>query len=66
LCILGITALVSPIGVSWGEIQRDVWVMLGVTVLLVPFLLTGRRLSRLEGTIFLAIYIGYVAILLTA
>lgn len=66
LCILGITALVSPIGVSWGEIARDVWVMLGVSILLVPFLLTGRRLSRLEGAIFLAIYIGYVAVLLTA
>jgi cation:H+ antiporter len=65
LCILGITALVSPIGVSWAEIQRDVWVMLGVTVLLLPFLLTGRRLSRLEGGIFLALYVGYVAILLT-
>jgi cation:H+ antiporter len=65
LCIMGITALVSPIGVSWGAIARDVWVMLGVSVLLVPFLLTGRRLSRLEGVIFLAIYMGYVAVLLT-
>ena len=65
LCILGITAAVSPISVSWESVQRDVWVMLGVTVLLVPFLLTGRRLSRLEGTVFVALYVAYVALVLT-
>jgi cation:H+ antiporter len=66
LCILGITALVSPIGVSWQAVQRDAWVMLGVTVLFVPFLITGRRLSRLEGSVLVTLYIAYVVYVLVS
>jgi cation:H+ antiporter len=64
LCILGITALVSPISVVWQEVQRDAWVMLGVTVLFVPFLMTGRRLSRLEGIVLVTLYVAYVVYIL--
>jgi cation:H+ antiporter len=66
LCILGITALVSPIEVIWQEVQRDAWVMLGVTVLFVPFLMTGRRLTRLEGSVLVTLYIAYVVYVLVS
>lgn len=60
LCILGITGLVHPLevgGVTW----IDFGVMLGVSVLLLPFMLTGFVLKRWEGGVLLAIYVGYIA-----
>jgi Ca2+/Na+ antiporter len=38
--------------------------MLGITVLLVPILLTGRRVSRGEGALLLAVYGVYLALVL--
>ncbi len=64
LGILGITALVQPIGLPWESIQRDMWVMLLVSVLLWPFLVTGFRLGRREGGVFLGLYVAYVALLI--
>lgn len=63
LGILGITALVQPIGLPWESIQRDMWVMLGASVLLWPFLVTGFRLGRREGGVFLGLYVVYVTLL---
>ncbi|GIX18963.1 MAG: hypothetical protein KatS3mg120_0639 [Erythrobacter sp.] len=62
LCgILGLTALIHPIAVP-AEIARiDVWVMLGVTALLIVQLRSGWRLSRIEGALLLALYAGYTA-----
>ena len=60
LCgILGLTALIHPIAVP-AEIARiDVWVMLGVTALLIVQLRSGWRLSRIEGALLVALYAGY-------
>jgi cation:H+ antiporter len=64
LCgILGLTAVIHPIAVP-AEIARiDLWVMLGVTALLLLQLRSGWRLSRLEGAALLALYTGYTALL---
>jgi cation:H+ antiporter len=59
LSILGITALVTPIPIN-PEIMNDIWIMLGVAVILLPALLTGHRLSRTEAVFFLAAYAGYI------
>jgi cation:H+ antiporter len=59
--ILGITAIVEPIPVPPELLDADVWVMLGATVLLLWFSLTGWRLSRIEGSLFLSGYIAYLA-----
>jgi Ca2+/Na+ antiporter len=37
--------------------------MLGVTVLLVPFLVRSGRIGRRAGLVSLALYVGYTAIL---
>jgi len=58
LGILGISALLQPLPVHIRILQFDQWVMLGSSVLLLLFLYTGRRLSRLEGGV---LFIGYVA-----
>jgi cation:H+ antiporter len=59
--ILGITAIVEPIPVPPELLDTDIWVMLGATALLLVFSLTGWRLSRLEGGLFLAAYGAYLA-----
>ncbi|WP_337871518.1 calcium/sodium antiporter [Meiothermus sp.] len=64
LGILGITALVQPVGLPWENIQRDMWVMLLASVLLWPFLATGFRLGRREGGVFLGLYVAYIAFLI--
>lgn len=63
LGILGVTALVQPVAVPAEIMNVDVWVMLAATVLLVVFALTGSRINRWEGGLFLAGYVGYVAYL---
>lgn len=63
LAILGITALVHPLEVPAIIAERDVWVMLAVTALLLVFATTGRRISRGEGAIFLVLYVAYMGML---
>lgn len=66
LGILGVTAIISPIPVPPEIASFDIWVMLGATVLMVAFAVTGWRLSRMEGGIFLVLYLGYVLYLATS
>jgi len=59
LCILGAAGLIAPInagGVAW----VDMFVMLGVSVLLVPILWSGFTIKRWEGGVLLVIYSGYL------
>jgi len=63
LAILGVTAPVHPLEVPPAILERDVWVMLAVTVLLLVFATRGRRICRVEGTIFLLSYGAYMAAL---
>jgi cation:H+ antiporter len=64
LGILGVTALVQPIGLPWETIQRDMWVMLGISLLLWFFIARGARLGRKRGAALLALYLAYVALLI--
>ncbi len=45
LCILGLTALITPLPVEPGIIHSDNWWLLGVTLLLFPLIFTGRKIS---------------------
>ncbi len=57
--VLGIAGLVAPLD-GKGISSVDLYVMLGVTILLLPTVWTGRILDRKEGFFFLAIYVGYL------
>lgn len=61
--ILGITAIARPISVSFRTVAMDLWVMLSLSVLLLPFLLSGSRLGRREGGVLLVLYVTYVSYL---
>jgi len=60
LLVLGIVGLIHPVSGPDISIWLDYGVMLILTVLLLPMLFTGRRLSRIEGLFLLAIYAGYI------
>ncbi|WP_194755968.1 calcium/sodium antiporter [Aliidiomarina indica] len=61
LGILGISALLQPLPVHERILQFDQWVMLGTSLILLFFLYTGSRLSRIEGGLLLLGYAVYVS-----
>ncbi|PZX15837.1 cation:H+ antiporter [Palleronia aestuarii] len=65
LAIIGITSLIGPVTVDPAFLQLDFWVMLGAALLLAPFVFLGWSLSRLVGIAFCALYVGYLALLVT-
>ncbi len=63
LGILGTTALVRPLDVPAQVADFDVWVMLGVTLFLVGFAITGWRVIRAEGLALLFAYVAYIVVM---
>ncbi|RMC37473.1 calcium/sodium antiporter [Paracoccus alkanivorans] len=64
LAILGITSVVAPLPVPPQMMHFDLWVMLGSSLLLAPFLFRGIPITRPVGGVFLAGYAAYVWVLL--
>jgi cation:H+ antiporter len=62
LGILGVSAMLQPLPISARMLIFDQWVMLGAALAVLLFLYTGRRLSRVEGGILLAAYLGYLVL----
>ncbi|MDX6749680.1 calcium/sodium antiporter [Geminicoccaceae bacterium 1502E] len=63
LGIGGMTALISPTEVPSEIVRFDNLVMIGVSALLVALAYTGMRISRREGGLLVAAYLGYIALL---
>jgi cation:H+ antiporter len=69
LGVLGMSGLVAGsagITVSPSIMAFDAWVMLATAVACLPIFLTGRKIARWEGAVFLAYYVFYVAYLILA
>jgi cation:H+ antiporter len=66
LVILGISAMAKPLAVQPAIVASDCWWMLGSTLLLFPFMFTGRRVNRWEGGALLGLYGIYLWRLLAA
>jgi cation:H+ antiporter len=64
LGILGFSALLAPIN-GPGIRPIDIYLMLGVSVALLPLMWTGFTLKRWEGVFLLLIYVSYMVYLLT-
>ena len=62
--ILGLTTVIHPLAVPEAILARDLWWMLGATVLLFPLMWTGLRIRRLEGALLVAGFIAYLALLI--
>lgn len=65
--ILGLSAVIAPVAITRGNLRRDIPVNIGITVLLIVlglkrtlFGIGENGLSRVEGLIFLALFIWYM------
>ncbi len=58
--VIGAAALAAPLTVPDEIASRDLWVMIGATVLLTPFVLGCRRIGRRAGGVFLLLYGVYI------
>ena len=59
LSILGITSIIKEIKVNDVILKTDIIWMLGVTLVVLPLMLTRRKVGRVDGMILLLIYIYY-------
>ncbi|MCH8168778.1 MAG: calcium/sodium antiporter [Proteobacteria bacterium] len=58
--VIGAAALAAPLAVPDEIASRDLWVMIGATLLLTPFVLGCRRIGRPAGGVFLLLYGVYI------
>ena len=58
--IIGTAALFAPLPVPAEIYYRDLWIMIGASALLVPFVLLCRPIGRIAGAVFLALYVAYL------
>lgn len=60
LMVLGVVAAIASVDVGQQAVDWDLWIMLGVTVLMWPIMWTRRRVGRGEGVFLLIVYFSYV------
>ena len=59
LGIIGVASLVAPIPVAPEFLSYDLWVMLGASLLLVPFVFFGKDITWKWGVALTTLYLGY-------
>ncbi|MEM9394981.1 MAG: calcium/sodium antiporter [Pseudomonadota bacterium] len=64
LAIIGVASFFAPIPVEAKFLYRDLWVMAGVTLLLLPFAFQKLNINRPIGAALTALYVVYVVSLL--
>lgn len=62
LGVLGAVAMIQPLPVAQQLLSFDLWIMMGATILLIPFMVTKWQLSRTEGLFFALAYCVYIGI----
>lgn len=62
--VIGITAIVTPIGVTDQVLNFDMYWMLGIMLLMIPILLIGKRIGRFKGALLFGSYVAYVSVIL--
>jgi len=63
LGIMGITAFVQPVSIADQFFSYDLWVMLSAAILVTPFVMGGRQISRRFGVFLTAVYLIYLVFL---
>lgn len=64
MAVIGITAMVEPIEVGNDTINFDLIWVLGISAVLLPMMIIGRKMGRLKGFLLFGTYIAYIVILL--
>lgn len=65
LAIIGIASLVGEIPVDPKFLKFDLWVMLAASLIIIPFVFFKLNINRLWGLALAALYVAYVAKVLT-
>ncbi|MCH2248499.1 MAG: calcium/sodium antiporter [Cognatishimia sp.] len=65
LAIIGVASFVGPIPVAPGLLHFDLWVMLGASLLLLPFVVFRKDITRRWGVLLTAAYVVYLLVVLT-
>ena len=60
LAIIGVAALVGDIPVDETFLRLDLWVMLGASLVMAPFVFTSAKMGRLVGVVLCLLYAGYL------
>jgi len=63
LGIMGVASMVGDIPVPDSFMRVDVWVMLGASLLLVPFVRMRSHVGKLSGVAMVSLYVGYMVYL---
>ena len=58
--ITGVTALFVPLPFSDKIASVDLWILLAATAIILPFLLSGRTLTRIVGLVFVGGHVAFV------
>lgn len=66
LAIAGTTALIHPLPVPEPILERDMWWMIGASILLLPIIKSGLRVSRFEGAVLIGGFAAYLVVLFRA
>ena len=64
LAIIGIAALIGPIPVDAAFLRFDLWVMLGASLLIIPFVFFRIDIGRIWGIILFTLYVMYISVVL--
>lgn len=65
LAITGIAVFFGNIPVDLEFLRLDLWVMLGVSLALIPFVFWRQPVSRLWGLVLTTAYVGYIFVILS-
>lgn len=65
LAIIGVAATIAPMPVDPELLEFDIWVMLGASILLIPFVLFKKDLGRVWGVVLSGLYVSYILLVLT-
>lgn len=64
LGIMGVASLVGTIPIDQGILRFDLWIMLGASLLLIPFVFLKVDITRIWGIILSLAYVSYLVIVL--
>jgi len=64
LAIMGVASFFGPLAVPQAILHLDLWVMLGSSLVIIPFVFGRQNITRLWGVALTAAYIGYLVFLL--
>jgi len=66
MAVIGVTAMVKPIPVDGNVINYDMLWMLGISAILLPMMLFGKKLGRVNGFMLFSTYVVYITLVVMA